>query len=87
MKFFTCLTIILVMSSCVDPRKEIEDKSSPRNQVTEIRENKDTRLPPSGREGKNYKPGEIVVKFKDGTDQETIEAIQMTPTLAGCGVT
>ena len=76
MKFLTCLTILLVMSSCVDPRKEIEDNSSPQGQVTEVRENEDRRLPPPGKERKNYKPGEIVVKFKDGTDQKTIEAIQ-----------
>ncbi|MBK5099891.1 MAG: hypothetical protein JJE15_02720 [Desulfobacteraceae bacterium] len=78
MKILTCLTIFLLTISCVDPRKEIEDNSSPHGQVTEVQKDQDVRLPPPGKVRKNYKPGEIVVKFKDGTDQETIEAIQRT---------
>jgi hypothetical protein len=63
------------MSSCVDLAKEIEDKlSSP--QVTEVQKNEGSRPPPSEGEYKNYKPREVLVKFRDGTDQETIEAIQ-----------
>jgi hypothetical protein len=33
-------------------------------------------LPPIGKESHNYIPGEILIKFKDGTDVESIKAIQ-----------
>jgi hypothetical protein len=75
-KIFTCLIILLLISSCVDPRKEIEDKSSPSGQVSGGQKSEESTPTLSGKERKNYKPGEVIVKFRDGTDQGTIEAIQ-----------
>ena len=75
-KILACLIIFLLTTSCVDPRKEIEDKSSPQRQMVEVQKNEEPTSTLPGKERKKYKPGEVIVKFRDGTDQQSIEAIQ-----------
>jgi len=53
-----------------------KEKSSHHPKVTEIQEREQLKLAASEIERKNYIPGEILVKFKDGTDTQAIEAIQ-----------
>lgn len=76
LNFLKYLTILLLVISCVDQNAKVKEKSSPVPQATEIHETEQPKLAPSGKERKDYVPGEILVKFKDGTDKQTIGAIQ-----------
>ncbi len=76
MNIFQYLTILTLTTCCVGQGVGIKEKSSDHSQVTEILGREQPKLAPSGRERKDYIPGEILVKFKDGTDAQTIEAIQ-----------
>ena len=79
MKYFEILkylTIVLLAVSCVDQNTKLKEKSSPIPQPTEVSEREQPKLAPSDNRHKDYVPGEILVKFKDGTDRQTIETIQ-----------
>ena len=76
MNIFQYLTILVLTTCCVGQGVGIKEKSTHYSQVTEIQGREQPKLAPSGRERKDYIPGEILVKFKDGTDPQTIEAIQ-----------
>lgn len=64
------------MISCVGQNAEQRENSSHHLQFTEMQEREQPKLAPLGMEHENYIPGEILVKFKDGTDEKTIQAIQ-----------
>lgn len=76
MNIFKYLVILLLTISCAGQCMKPKEKSSRHPQVTEMQERKQPKLAPSGIERKNYIPGQILVKFKDGTDTQAIEAIQ-----------
>jgi len=73
---FQYLVILFLMMSCVGQTAEQRENSSHHLQITEMQEREEPKLAPSGMEDKGYIPGEILVKFKDGTDEKTIQAIQ-----------
>jgi hypothetical protein len=70
------LGILLLTISCAGQGMKPQVKSSRHPQVTEIQEREQPKLAPSGIERKDYIPGQILVKFKDGTDRQAIETIQ-----------
>ena len=74
MNIFQYLTILVLTTSCVG--QGIKEEASQYSQGTEIQMREQPELAPLGKERKNYIPGEILVKFKDGTDRQAIEAIQ-----------
>ena len=76
MNIFQYLVILLLTISCAGQSTKPKEKSSRHPQVTEMQEREQPKLAPSGIERKDYIPGEILVKFKDGTDTQAIEAIQ-----------
>ena len=76
MNIFKYLVILLLTISCAGQCMKPKEKSSRHPQVTEMQERKQPKLAPSGIERKNYIPRQILVKFKDGTDTQAIEAIQ-----------
>ncbi len=69
------LAILLLTISCADTGV-LPEKPSSHLDVTEIQGSKQPNLAPSGRKDQDYKGGEILVRFKDGTNKQTIEAIQ-----------
>lgn len=73
---FKYLIILLLTTSCVGQGMNIKEKSSHYSQATEIQRREQPELAPSGRQRKGYIPGEILVKFKNGTDSQAIEALQ-----------
>lgn len=73
---FQYLVILFLMMSCVGQSVEQRENSSHHLQVTEVQEGEQSKLAPPGMEHKDTIPGEILVKFKDGTDEKTIQAIQ-----------
>jgi len=64
------------MISCADQGMKPKEKSLRHPQVTEMQEREQPKVAPSGIERKGYMPGQILVKFKDGTDTQVIVAIQ-----------
>ncbi len=76
MTIFQYLTILVLTISCVGQGVNNKEKSSYYSQITEIQGREQPKLAPSGRQRKDYVSGEILVKFKDGTDRQAIEAIQ-----------
>jgi len=76
MNIFQYSVILLLTISCAGQSTKPKEKSSRHPQVTEMQEREQPKLAPSGIERKDYIPGEILVKFKDGTDTQAIEAIQ-----------
>jgi len=76
MNIFQYLLIFLLTISCASESEKPKEKSSRHPQVAEMQEKKQRELAPLGIERKDYKPGEILVKFKDGTGIQAIEAIK-----------
>jgi len=76
MNIFQCLVILLLTISCSGQSTKPKEKSSRHPQLTEMQEREQPKLAPSGIERKDYRPGEILVKFRDGTDTQAIETIQ-----------
>lgn len=76
MNIFQYLVILLLTIACVGQSMKLEKKSPRHFQVTEMQEGGQPKLAPSGIQRKGYIPGEVLVKFKDGTDTQAIEAIQ-----------
>ena len=70
------LIILLLATSCVGQGMSIDAESSHSSQATEIRKNEEVRPDLSGRQRKDYVTGEVLAKFKDGTDMQTIEMIK-----------
>lgn len=70
------LIIVLLSISCADRHSEVQEKATSPPQTIEIQASDQPRLSPAGGETKNYVPGEVLVKFQDGTTDQTKEAIQ-----------
>ena len=66
-----CLVI-----SCSGQNMEPKEKLSHNFQVTKTQPNKRQKLTLIEEKRKDYVPGEIIVKFKDGTDDQVIKNIQ-----------
>ena len=70
------LVIFFLAISCADRHPEAQEKAASHPQATEIHGSDQPKLSPTGGETKNYVPGEILVKFRDGTTYQTKKAIQ-----------
>lgn len=71
-----CLVIVFFPISCVN--RDTESKETLKNQahVAQVQDSKPRVLETSHRKSQKYVPGQILVKFKQGTDQKAIEGIQ-----------
>jgi len=70
------LVIFSLTISCADGHLESQEKAASHPQAIEIQGSDQPKLSPTDGEIKNYVPGEILVKFRDGTTDQTKEAIQ-----------
>ena len=70
------LVIFFLTISCADGQPETREKAISHPQPGEIHGSDQPKLSPATGETKNYVPGEILVKFQDGTSDQTKEAIQ-----------
>ncbi len=70
------LVIFFLTISCADGHLESQEKAASHPQAIEIQGSDQPKLSPAGGETKNYVPGEILVKFRDGTTVQAKEAIQ-----------
>jgi Fervidolysin N-terminal prodomain len=70
------LVILIISTSCGTQHQEAQDKLQPHPQAIEIQGNNQPKLSPAGGETKSYVPGEILVKFRDGTTDQTKESTQ-----------
>ena len=70
------LVIFLLTISCADRHPEAQEKAASHPQAIEIQDNDQPKLSPAGGETKSYVLGEILVKFRDGTTDQTKKAIQ-----------
>ena len=70
------LVIFFLTISCADRQPEPQEKAVSHPQAVEIHGSDQPELSPATGETKNYVPGEILVKFQDGTSDQTKEAIQ-----------
>ena len=70
------LVILFLTISCADRHPAAQEKAASHPQVIEIQGSDQPKPSPAGGETKNYIPGEILVKFRDGTTDQTKEAIQ-----------
>ncbi len=66
-----CTVVFIFTISCASQNTESKDRSNKQSQTTEI--SGTTRFQEKNRD---YVPGEILIKFNHGTDQQTIETIQ-----------
>ena len=71
---FICLMVILSYFSCKGQKNDLKGDSENQTNTSEAKETKHPKFDPMGE--KRYIPGEIVIKFKDGTDLHSIRAIQ-----------
>jgi hypothetical protein len=62
--------------SCTDDAKPPELTGARSAEVTEYSGTTDAKPGPHAKETKRYASGQVLVKFKDSTQKETIEAIQ-----------
>ena len=73
---FQVIFILFLSISCADRPSEVQEKAVSHPQAIEIQASDQPKLSPAGGETKNYVPGEILVKFRDGTTDQAKEAIQ-----------
>ena len=70
------LVIFLLTISCADGHLESQEKAASHPQAIEIQGSEQPKLSPAGGETKNYVPGAVLVKFRDGTTDQMKEALQ-----------
>jgi hypothetical protein len=71
------LLIVLVLTlSCASQHPEGQEKLAQPPGDIEIHDSDEPKLPPPDGEKKNYVPGEILIKFHDGTNEKAIQAIK-----------
>jgi hypothetical protein len=70
------IVILFLTISCADRHLEEQEKEAFHPQAIEIQGSEQPKLSPAGGEPKNYVPGEILVKFRDGTTDQMKEALQ-----------
>ena len=70
------IVILFLIISCVDRHLEEQEKETSHSRAIGIQGSEQPKLSPAGGETKNYVPGEILVKFRDGTTDQMKEALQ-----------
>ena len=75
-KTLQLLVIVLLAISCADRHLEEQKKEASHSRAIGIQGSEQPKLSPAGGETKNYVPGEILVKFRDGTTDQMKEALQ-----------
>ena len=70
------IVILFLIISCADRHLEEQEKEASHPRAIGIQGGEQPKLSPEGGETKNYVPGEILVKFRDGTKEKAIEAIK-----------
>ncbi|MBU0988467.1 MAG: hypothetical protein KKH68_14550 [Proteobacteria bacterium] len=70
------LVILLFIISCAVQNTESKEKLSDHSQTTGVQTKKQPKAAPLERKQEGYVPGEILIKFKEGTDDQAIKAIQ-----------
>ena len=73
---FQLLFFLVLLISCAAQHPEGQEETEPHPKETEIQISEQPKPYPVGEKRKNYVPGEILVKFKDGTTEQAIAAIQ-----------
>ena len=73
---FICLMIFLFSFSCKGQKSDLKGDLVNETNMSEAKGTKHRKLDPIGKESYNYIPGEILIKFKDGTDLQSIKTIQ-----------
>ena len=73
---FQMIVILFLIISCADRHLEEQEKEASHPRAIGIQGSEQPKLSPAGGETKNYVPGEILVKFRDGTTDQAKEAIQ-----------
>jgi len=73
---FQLLFFLVLLISCAAQHPEGQEETEPHPKETEIQISEQPKPYPVGEERKNYVPGEILLKFQDGTSEQTITAIQ-----------
>ena len=71
-----CFIILIVTVSCANKNPEGQEKSTQPPREIKTVESNQPKLQPPGGETKNYVPGEILIKFHDGTNEKAIQAIK-----------
>ena len=70
------IVILFLTISCADRHSEVQEKEASHPRAIGIQGSEQPKLSPEGGETKNYVPGEILVKFRNGTTDQAKEAIQ-----------
>ena len=70
------IVILFLIISCADRHQEAQEKKASQPRAIGLQGSEQPNLSPEGGETKNYVPGEILVKFRDGTTDQTKKAIQ-----------
>jgi len=70
------LIILVLTLSCASQSPEGQEKLAQPPSDIEIHGSDQPKLPPPGGERKNYVPGEILIKFHDGTSEKAIQVIK-----------
>ena len=70
------IVILFLTISCADHHPEAQEKEASHPQAIEIHGSEQPKLSAAGGETNNYVPGEILVKFRDGTTDQMKEALQ-----------
>ena len=70
------IVILFIIISCADRHQEAQEKKASHPRAIGIQGGEQPKLSPEGGETKSYVPGEILVKFRDGTTDQTKKAIQ-----------
>ncbi len=73
---FLWLLLVLFTFSCKDQKSDFKPSVVNQMKPSETKGAERRELAPLGKQGQNYIPGEILIKFKDGTDPESIKKIQ-----------
>lgn len=73
---FQSLIMLIFVISCVGQNVEPKEKLSHNSKVTKTRPQKLQKMTRMEGKRKEHAPGEIIVKFKDGTDYQVIKNIQ-----------
>ena len=79
MRYIICLTwliIFLFTFSCKGQKNDLKEDLVNQTKISETQGAKHRKLFSIGKESHNYVPGEILIKFKDGTDVQSIKTIQ-----------
>ena len=70
------IVILFLIISCADRHLEEQEKEASHPRAIGIQGGEQPKLSPEGGETKSYVPGEMLVKFRDGTTEQTKESIQ-----------